>query len=122
MERLVNGQTFQQFGPANRELVAFLRKVDGLANGSQSITEADLQDLSKRLATLAPEVENAPLLESRGEALPVEFAEYVNNLRALQLALETVRCIMLARKVQLDSAKHHLHGLQGWVNAYSQTT
>ena len=118
----MNTQTYEQFGAANRELTAFLQKVDGLANGSQSITAADLQALSKRLATLAPELENVPLLESCGDALPVEVAEYVKHLQALQHALQTVRCIMLARKAQLDSAKHHLHGLQGWVNAYSQTT
>jgi hypothetical protein len=122
MERLENGQTYQQFAAANLELDEFLKKVDGLAKGAESIAEEDLLFLSKRLATLAPEVEKTPLLETCGEPLPGEIAEYIKNLRALQLALETVRCVMLARKVQLENAKRHLRGVQGWVNAYQQTT
>jgi hypothetical protein len=122
MERLANGQTYKQFAAANLELVDFLKKVDGLAKGSDSITEADLQSLSTRLGLLAPEVEKTPMRESEGAPLPAEVSEYVKHLRELQLALETVRCVMLARKVQLENAKRHLHGLQGWVNAYQQTT
>jgi hypothetical protein len=122
MERLMGKKTYERFIDTNQELVDFLRKVDGLANGLDSITETDLLSLSKRLADLAPEMEKTPLLKTRAEAPPSEIAEYVKNLRALQLALETVRCVMLARKVQLENAKRHLHGLQGWVNAYQQTT
>jgi hypothetical protein len=118
----MDGKSYERFTTANQELGEFLRKVDGLVNGSDSINEEDLLFLSKRLSTLAPEVENTPPLETRAEPLPGEVAEYVKNLRALQLALETVRCVMLARKVQLENAKRHLHGLQGWVNAYQQTT
>jgi hypothetical protein len=118
----MNGKAYERFTAANRELIEFLQKVDGLANGLDLVTEADLLSLSKQLATLAPEVEKTPLQETPVTPLPDEVAEYVRNLRALQLALETVRCVMLTRKVQLENAKRHLRGLQGWVNAYQQTT
>jgi hypothetical protein len=111
-----------RFAVANQELSEFLRRVDGLANGTESITERDLQSLSRRLSTLAPEVGDASRGATLDETLQNEIATYVKNLRALQIALERVRCIMLARKMQLDGAKRHLHGLQGWVNAYHQTT
>jgi uncharacterized protein YigA (DUF484 family) len=114
-------QRHERFAAANQELSQFLRRVDGLATGTESITERDLQALSQRISTLAPEVGDA----SRGAALDgeiqEEIAEYVTNLRALQSALEKVRCVMLARKLQLDGAKRHLNGLQKWVDAYSQT-
>jgi len=112
----------ERFLSANRELRDFLNRVDGLASGTCSITEKDLQALSRRLSSLAPEIGDA----SRGETLDTdlqgEIAEYVKNLRALQSGLERVRCFMLTRKLQIESEKRHIEGLQGWVSAYHQTT
>ena len=112
----------ERFLAANQGLRDFLHRVEKLVTGTGTITDGDLKALSQRLSNLAPEVGDA----SRGETLDAdlrnEIAEYVKNLRALQTALEKVRCIMLARKLQLEGAKRHLYGLQGWVNAYNQTT
>ncbi len=118
----MNSQKHERFAAANQELSQFLRRVDGLATGTDSITERDLQALSQRISTLAPEVGDASRGERLDHEIQNEIAEYVTNLRALQTALERVRCVMLARKLQLDGAKRHLHGLQKWVDAYSQTT
>ena len=112
----------ERFLAANRELRDFLRRVEGLTTGTCSITEGDLKALSQRISTLAPEVGDASRSETLNLELRGEIAEYVNNLRALQIALEKVRCVMLARKMQLETKKRHLDGLQGWVNAYHQTT
>lgn len=115
-------QKHERFLSTNQELRDFLRRVENLAEGTGTITDGDLKALSQRLSTLAPEVGDASRSETLDADLRNEIAEYVKNLRAIQTALETVRCIMLARKLQLDGAKRHLYGLQGWVNAYSQTT
>ena len=112
----------ERFLAANQDLRDFLGRVENLANGSGTITDGDLKALSRRLSTLAPEVGDASRSETLDADLRNEVAEYVKNLRALQTALEKVRCIMLARKLRLEGAKRHLYGLQGWVNAYSQTT
>jgi len=113
---------YKRFSAANEELRGFLRRADGLANGTASISEGDLKSLSQRIANLAPEVGEASRGETLDEILQNEIAEYVKNLRALQTSLEKVRCIMLARKVQIESAKRHLDGVQNWVKAYNQTT
>jgi hypothetical protein len=122
MERMMGHHKHERFLSANQELREFLRRVENLVKGTGSITHGDLKILSQRLSNLAPEVGDA----SRGETLDAdlrgEVAEYVKNLRALQTALEKVGCIMLARKLQLEGAKRHLYGLQGWINAYNQTT
>ena len=115
-------QKHARFAIANEDLSEFLRRVDGLAAGTASITEGDLLALSHRLSTIAPEVGDASRGETLDTALQEEIGRYVKNLRALQEALEKVRCVMLARKMQIESAKRHLHGLQSWVNAYNQTT
>jgi len=116
----------ERVNAANRELNEFLRKVDGLSKGTEAITEHDLQSLSQLLSTLAPEVAkvlntSAPA-QGRQDDQQGELLGYFENLRTLQTALETVRCVMLARKTELDGARRHLHGLQSWVNAYNQTT
>lgn len=112
----------QRFASANKELSDFLAKVDCLTRGTESITERDLQNLSQRLATLAPEVGDASRGATLDKSLQDEIGRYVTNLRALQSALETLHCIMLARKLQLEAAKRHLDGVQNWVHTYSQTT
>src|SRR4029077_8997951 len=119
---LMNQYNHERFLSANQELRDFLRRVENLVHGTGTITDGDLKALSRRLSNLAPEIGDAAHSETLDAGLRNEVAEYVKNLRALQIALEKVRCIMLARKIQLESAKRHLVGLQGWVNAYSQTT
>lgn len=112
----------ERFLSANQDLRDFLCKVENLAKGIDTITDNDLKALSLRLSTLAPEVGDASRSETLDADLQNEVKEYVRNLRALQTALEKVRCIMLARKLQLDGAKRHLYGMKAWVNAYNQTT
>jgi len=73
------------------------------------------ETFSLRLLTLAPEIGDASRSATLDTSLQQEIAEYVKNLRALQGALEKVRCVMLARQVQLGAAKGRMDRLQGWV-------
>lgn len=114
-------QKHERFFAANEELRAFLQRVESLVSGTGTITECDLKALSQRLAMLAPEVGDASRGETLDAGLRNEVAVYVDNLRAVQGALERVRCVMLARKMHLDAQKRHLGGLQGWVKAYHRT-
>ena len=77
----------ERFQSANQELLCFLQRVDGLAAGTCSFTEKDLRSLSRRLSILAPEVGDASRGETLDAGLQQEIAEYVKNLRALQIAL-----------------------------------
>lgn len=111
-----------RFVAANQELRGLLARVEALANGTGNVTAYDLQGLAQRLQNIAPEIGDASRSETLDSALQIEVAEYVRNFRALQAALERVRCVMLSRRVQLEAAKRHMDGLQGWVNAYHRTT
>jgi hypothetical protein len=122
MERLMEHAMHERFQSANHELLGFLHRVDGLATGTCSITEKDLRSLSQRMSILAPEVGDASRGGTLDAGLQQEIAEYVKNLRALQIALEKVRCFMLTRKLQIEDERRHLEGVQGWVNTYRQTT
>jgi len=122
MERVMDPQKRERFDVANQELADFLERIDGLANGMTSVTEKDLQGLSQRLLMLAPEVGDASRGVTLDEELQDEVGKYVKNLRSLQIGLEKLRCVMLARRTQLDNERRHLYSLQEWVNAYNQTT
>jgi hypothetical protein len=122
MECLMDSNKHERFLAANEELQDFLQHVEGLAGGICSISDRDLQRLSQHLSTLAPEIGDASRGETLDAGLQNEIAKYVSNLRALQIALEKVRCVMLARRMQIERQRRHLDGLQGWVNAYNQTT
>jgi hypothetical protein len=121
MERVMKHPNHDGFAAANEELRGFLRRVDGLALGTESVSEGDLKSVSQRIANLDPHVGEAARGEVLDTRLQLEIAEYVRNLRALQMALEKVRCVMLARKVQLESAKRHVEGVKGLVEAYNHT-
>ncbi len=95
----MENQTHARIFSANQELRAFLRRAECLANGPGTVTEEDLNKISLRLMNLAPEIGDASRSETLDTGLQSEVAEYVKNLRALQGALEKVRCITLARKM-----------------------
>lgn len=121
MKPLEHDLKHERFAAANQELRGFLRRVDGLVRGTESVSEGDLRAVSQRIANLAPEVGDAARGATLDQQLQEEIAEYVRNLRALQTALEKVRCVMLARKVQIESAKRHVAGVKNWVEAYTHT-
>jgi len=118
----MKNQTHARFQSANQKLRDFLRRAEGLATKSGTVTERDLKQFSLRFITLAPEIGDASRSATLDTSLQQEIAEYVKNLRALQGALENVRCVMLARQVQLGAAKGRMDRLQGWVDLDPQTT
>lgn len=111
----------KRFFAANQELRDLLRRAEGLASWSDTASEEELKAIWHRLLDLAPEVEEGSGCEMLDALLQEEIAAYVKNLRALQQAVETIRCVMLARHAQPQAARLHLHGLEGWVHAYHQT-
>jgi hypothetical protein len=122
MEWWMKNQMHARFQSANQKLRDFLRRAEGLASKSGTVTERDLKQFSLRFITLAPEIGDASRSATLDTSLQQEIAEYVKNLRALQGALEKVRCVMLARQVQLGAAKGRMNRLQGWVDLDPQTT
>ena len=111
----------KRFLAANRELRAFLRRAEGLASWADTASEEELRTIWRRLVELAPEVKDISSCETLDAEIQAEIAAYVKNLRALQQAAETIRCVMLARQAELRAAKKHLEGLQSWLCAYRQT-
>ncbi len=74
-----------------------------------------------RLLSLAPEVEESLRREPVARNSEDEVAKYVANLRILRRTIEKIRCAMLARRMELDTARLHLDRLQGFVGAFQKT-
>src|SRR5258708_6936663 len=122
MERWMKNQTHTRFLSANQKLRDFLRRAEGLATKSGTVTEKDLKQFSLRLMTLAPEIGDASRSETLDTSLQHEIAEYVKNLRALQGALEKVRSAMLSRQGQLEAAKRPMNTLPARVHLHPENT
>jgi hypothetical protein len=110
-----------RFLSANRELRNFLEQVDALARGTSDVGPGELRAIGRLLETMAPEIGEISPAVSLDAVLEAQIREYVGNLRALQAALEQVRCVMFARLTRIEAARQHMDGLQGWANAYRQT-
>lgn len=110
-----------RFLSANRELRNFLERVDALVHGTSDVGVDELRALGCLLEAMAPEMGEASLAVSVDTVLQAQIQEYIGNLRELQASLEQVRCVMFARLAQIDSARQHIDGFRGWVDAYRQT-
>jgi|SRR6267378_386334 len=110
-----------RFLSANCELRNFLQRVDALVHGTGEVGPGELRAIGRLLETMTPDIGEASHPVSADAALQAQIQEYVGNLRALQASLEQVRCVMFARLTQIDAARQHMDGLQGWANAYRQT-
>lgn len=106
---------------ANRELRNFLERVNHLVHGTGEIAAVDLRALGQLLKSMAPEIAASSRDASADAALQAQVREYTGNLRALQASLEQVRCVLLARRAQIEAAQQHVDGFQGWASAYRQT-
>jgi len=107
---------------ANRELRNFLRRVDGMVLGQGDIGADDLRTIGKLLQSIGQEICESRRGPSADTELPALIQEYAVNLRAARTALEKVRCVMLARRARMDRDRGRVSQLQGWANAYRQTT
>jgi hypothetical protein len=110
-----------RFLSANRELRNFLERLDAMVHGTGEVGPGELRAIGRLLEIMSPEIGEASHAVSADAALQAQIQEYVGNLRALQASLERVRCVMFARLTQIDAARQHMDGLQGWANAYRQT-
>ena len=97
-----------RFIAANRELREFLRRAEALANRAGASGKSELEPICSRLMNLQTEVGDSSRSETLDESSLGEIAEYVQNLAALQRAVEKARTRWIVRRLQLDSGKKRL--------------
>ncbi len=105
----------------NLELRNFLAQVDALLRGTGDIDAGQLRVVRRLLEATGPQIGEASQSAAADAVLRAELEAYTENLRALQASIDQIRCVMLARREQLEAAQQHMHGLRDWVNAYRRT-
>lgn len=93
----------ERFAAANDVLRGFLRRLTSEANALESVSEGDLQSVSKQISEPPSEIGAASRGAALDEYLQREIAEYVRNFRDLQTTLDKMHLWMRARK--LSSAR-----------------
>lgn len=105
----------------NSELRDFLERADTLVHGTGDIDAGELGVVHRLLESTGARIGEASRSAAIDAALRAELQTYADRLRALEVSLNQVRCVVLARRAQLEAAQQHMHGLRDWVNAYRQT-
>jgi hypothetical protein len=118
----MNTDRNELFASANLELLAFLSQADGLVQGTSDLGAEDLRAIGRLLETMAPEMAKSPRNGCDDAGAREQVQRYISNLRSLQVSLEQVRCVMLARRAKLEAARQHVEGVRGWADAYRQTS
>jgi hypothetical protein len=122
MQCLMEKQTHPRFLSANQELRSALQRLESVANGTETVTDKDLNNISVRLMTVAPQVGDASRSETLDGDLQYEVAEYVKNIGALQGAMKKVCCVRMATRVHIDAEKRSADGLPNWIDGHEQAT
>jgi len=117
----MNGNRNDLFASANQELRAFLSRAENVVQGTGDIGAEDLRALGQLLDRMAPEMAEDPRKVPGDAIVQEEVQRYVSNLRSVQVSLEQIRCVMLARLAALDATRRHVEGFHDWANAYQQT-
>jgi hypothetical protein len=112
----------ERFVAGNNELREILGRAERLENRTGGGSREELTIIQAHLLAGTPEIGDASRSETLDAPLLDEVAEYVRNLRALQHVIEKIRVAMADRRVASIAAKHHSHGLRGWIHGSRQTT
>ena len=84
---------------ANEDLRDLVRRAESAVKGTRTISEGDLQTLSQCISNRAPSIGDASRSETLDTDLRSEIADYVRNFRALQTALDKIRCVIQTRRL-----------------------
>jgi hypothetical protein len=105
---------------ANQELRCFLQCLESVADGTRTVTDQDLDNISLRLMTLAPQIGDASRSETLDTTLQNEVAEYVKNIGALQGVMKKVRCAMTATRAHQETKNQNMGALPDLFGCHQQ--
>lgn len=113
--------TVRRVRQANELLQLFLRRIGEALSGRGNFTVEDVRSIAGPVRAMAPLVSSSePLCAARPE-LQQEFEAYARNLTAMDQALDRVRCVLLARRTQIEAQCGHLETVRLWADAWRQT-
>jgi len=101
-----------------RDLLADARKA---LSGERDFGPEQVQAFSGLLAKMAPVMAEAKAPEASQSEIASEVEVYKGQLRELQIVLDHVRMMLLARRSQMDAGSVQLQAVTQWATALGQT-
>lgn len=110
-----------QIREAEAKLGNLLSRAREALAGRQDFNVHDIRSISERLGQMAPIVAQAADLRAKDTQLDTDFKAYAETLKQLDVTLEQVRFMFLARQAQLAAARSHMETVNLWASAFKQT-
>jgi hypothetical protein len=89
--------------------------------GRQDFSVKEIRAISERLGQMQPIISIAADLRAKDAGLDADFKAYAETLKQLQLTLEQVRFMLLAKQAHLNAARSHMKTMDLWATAFKQT-
>lgn len=121
MERLVSSEILSKIETINRELIALVADTKRALAGERDFGVEQVRALSQPIGEMAPIMARATDLRALHPEIAAPLDLYKSLLRELQIALDRIRVMLLARRSQMDACRVQLDAVSNWANALSHT-
>ncbi|MGH9561581.1 MAG: hypothetical protein ACRD3S_09005 [Terracidiphilus sp.] len=106
---------------ANAKLQTLLSRANDATAGRANLTAEDLREAHGPISQLGPSIGEVVTLRQSMPELDDELNSYSQNLEAAQVALDRVRCVLLARCASMEAQRAHLETVALWSSAWAKT-
>jgi hypothetical protein len=106
---------------ANSTLGTLLRRTRDALAGRHNFGVEDVRAIAEPVSQMSPLIEDAKNLRTLQPELDGELEAYAGNLGEMQLALEQMRFVLIARLAQMDAMRGHMETVGLWTAALRQT-
>jgi hypothetical protein len=113
--------TLHRVRGANAKLQMLLRRVADALAGKRNFSVEDVRAIAEPVAEMTPIVSQAEQLRAAVPELHGELDAYGKNLGELQIALDRVRVVLLARSAHVEAQRGHLETVGLWAATWRQT-
>jgi hypothetical protein len=121
MERVMPSPLKQKIEVANARIGTLLAETRLALTGEREFGVEQLRALSEPVQEMAPVVAQAAELRAREPEISSELDSYKSHLGELQMTLEQVRMMLLARRTQIATGQDQIEAVSQWAAALRQT-
>jgi hypothetical protein len=106
---------------ANVKLRGLVQRTRDALAGRYNFNVDDVRAIAEPVSQMAPFIEDAKYLRTLQPELDGELEAYAGNLGEMQVALEQMRFMLLARLAQMEAMRGHVETVGLWAAALRQT-
>jgi len=104
----------EQVRDANAKLRSLISRTKDSLAGRCNFNVGDVRAIAEPVGSVQPIVDEAATLRATHPDLDAELETYKRNLEEVQVALEQMGVMLIARRAHVESARGHLATLSMW--------